>query len=332
MHYFKSLMLLFSAVIVVFLLTMKTHYLDRYLERKFVNDSLRNFWLKLLKMKQEPEKPCPILPPDLGPYEVKVNVSFENAINENAKLQLGGHSKPDNCTSIQKIAVIIPYRNREEHLKIWLYNMHPFLRKQQADYGIYVVEQYGETKFNKARLFNTGFSEAIKEYEYKCFFFNDVDVIPMDQRNLYRCSQNPRHLANALDRHNFRLYYPTAFGGIVAFTKDQFLKINGFSNKFWGWGKEDDELYQSRFHVGMSAAALHTQVKHKVAHAWRKKPCYSTGMSLSNMFRAARSRRIGDYPEVSQYSDKYFISFLFSLQLPFNFAAVVLHWSIDLDQ
>ncbi|XP_068123452.1 beta-1,4-galactosyltransferase 1-like isoform X3 [Hyperolius riggenbachi] len=252
MHYFKSLMLLFSAVIVVFLLTMKTHYLDRYLERKFVNDSLRtDFWLKLLKMKQEPEKPCPILPPDLGPYEVKVNVSFENAINENAKLQLGGHSKPDNCTSIQKIAVIIPYRNREEHLKIWLYNMHPFLRKQQADYGIYVVEQYGETKFNKARLFNTGFSEAIKEYEYKCFFFNDVDVIPMDQRNLYRCSQNPRHLANALDRHNFRLYYPTAFGGIVAFTKDQFLKINGFSNKFWGWGKEDDELYQRVIAAGM---------------------------------------------------------------------------------
>lgn len=29
----------------------------------------------------------------------------------------------------------------------------------------------------------------------------------------------------------------------MAFSKDQYLKINGFSNNYWGWGTEDDDTY-----------------------------------------------------------------------------------------
>ncbi len=42
----------------------------------------------------------------------------------------------------------------------------------------------------------------------------------------------------------FRLTYDTLFGGVEMFTKQHFEKINGFSNVFWGWGAEDDNLYQ----------------------------------------------------------------------------------------
>lgn len=58
--------------------------------------------------------------------------------------------------------------------------------------------------FNRAKLMNVGFTEASKDYDYNCFIFSDVDIIPMDERNLYRCSQNPKHMANSLDKHNFR--------------------------------------------------------------------------------------------------------------------------------
>ena len=42
---------------------------------------------------------------------------------------------------------------------------------------------------------------------------------------------------------NCRLPYPTIFGGVVAFKKEQFQNVNGFSNCFFGWGGEDDDLY-----------------------------------------------------------------------------------------
>ena len=32
------------------------------------------------------------------------------------------------------------------------------------------------------------------------------------------------------------------FGGATAFTAAQFEKANGHSNKFYGWGGEDDDL------------------------------------------------------------------------------------------
>lgn len=40
----------------------------------------------------------------------------------------------------------------------------------------------------------------------------------------------------------FRLPYTAIFGGISAMTVQQLRSINGFSNRYWGWGGEDDDL------------------------------------------------------------------------------------------
>ena len=54
---------------------------------------------------------------------------------------LGGSWKPSNCTSRHRIAVVVPYRDRQQHLRIFLRHMHPFLQRQMLDYTIYIVEQ-----------------------------------------------------------------------------------------------------------------------------------------------------------------------------------------------
>ncbi|XP_061661938.1 beta-1,4-galactosyltransferase 1-like [Syngnathoides biaculeatus] len=167
-------------------------------------------------------------------------------------LGMGGQYKPPNCIAKHKVAIIIPFRNRDEHLKQWLYYLHPILMRQQLDYGVYVINQAGEGVFNRAKLLNAGFVEALKYYDYNCFVFSDVDLVPLDDRNLYRCFDNPRHLAVAMDKFQYSLPYYTYFGGVCSLSKEQYLRINGFPNTFWGWGGEDDDIYNRIVYRGMS--------------------------------------------------------------------------------
>ncbi|KAF4804296.1 Beta-1,4-galactosyltransferase 1 [Turdus rufiventris] len=201
-----------------------------------------------------PPGPCPEPSPLLvGALRVEFSqpVNLEEVARMNPMVKAGGRFAPKDCIALQKVAIIIPFRNREEHLKYWLYYLHPILQRQQLDYGIYVINQDGEEEFNRAKLLNIGFAEALKEYDYDCFVFSDVDLIPMDDRNTYKCYSQPRHLSVSMDKFGFRLPYNQYFGGVSALSKEQFTKINGFPNNYWGWGGEDDDIYNRLVFKGM---------------------------------------------------------------------------------
>ncbi|KAM3592939.1 uncharacterized protein V6R79_002109 [Siganus canaliculatus] len=199
---------------------------------------------------------CPDNPPKLvGPLHV--DFKDERTLEEVEKLvgtslQEGGRYKPPDCIAQQKVAIIIPFRNRHDHLKHWLFYLHPILMRQQLDYGVYVINQDGDGVFNRAKLINAGYVEALKEYDYNCFVLSDVDLVPMDDRNLYKCFPNPRHLAVGMDKFNFQLPYNTFFGGVSSLSRDHFLRINGFPNTYWGWGGEDDDVYKRIIFRGFS--------------------------------------------------------------------------------
>lgn len=199
---------------------------------------------------------CPEKPPDLeGPLRIEFNfkVNLDDMRKQySGTLHEGGSYKPQNCISKHKVAIIIPFRNRHEHLGYWLYYLHPILIRQQLDYTVFVINQDGEGIFNRAKLMNVGYVEARKTYDYDCFVFSDVDLVPLDDRNLYRCFDRPRHLAVAMDKFNFGLPYNTYYGGVSSLSKAQYIKINGFSNTFWGWGGEDDDIYKRIVFRGMS--------------------------------------------------------------------------------
>ncbi|XP_038849693.1 beta-1,4-galactosyltransferase 1-like [Salvelinus namaycush] len=190
----------------------------------------------------------------VGPLRIEFSnpVSLDVVRKENPNLQNGGRFKPKDCVALQKVAIIIPFRNRDEHLKFWLYYLHPILQRQQLDYGIYVINQDGDEIFNRAKLLNVGYTEALKEYDYGCFVFSDVDLIPMDDRNTYKCFSQPRHLSVSMDKFGFRLPYNQYFGGVSSMSKEQFLKINGFPNNYWGWGGEDDDIFNRLSSRGMT--------------------------------------------------------------------------------
>jgi beta-1,4-galactosyltransferase 1 len=59
----------------------------------------------------------------------------------------GGHWQPLDCVSHSKVAIIIPFRNREKHLHLFLNHMHSFLKKQLLDYAIYIIEEVNYNDF-----------------------------------------------------------------------------------------------------------------------------------------------------------------------------------------
>ncbi|MEQ2192794.1 hypothetical protein XENOCAPTIV_017385 [Xenoophorus captivus] len=51
------------------------------------------------------------------------------------------------------------------------------------------------------------------------------------------------HQTDSVLLFSSRLPYNQYFGGVSSMSKEQYLKINGFPNNYWGWGGEDDDIY-----------------------------------------------------------------------------------------
>lgn len=66
---------------------------------------------------------------------------LERVQRENPGVLMGGRYTPPDCTPAQTVAVIIPFRHREHHLRYWLHYLHPILRRQRLRYGVYVINQ-----------------------------------------------------------------------------------------------------------------------------------------------------------------------------------------------
>lgn len=155
-----------------------------------------------------------------------------------------------------KIAIIVPFRdlhveqNRKAHLQEFVPKITNFLSLAHLNFKIFIIEQSNDgRKFNRGKLLNIGFDIAVKN-RCEIFIFHDVDLLPSPELlDFYTRlpSSNPIHIARVWPRYSTNHKY---FGGIVSFNEEQFVRINGFPNNFWGWGGEDDELYNRTREVG----------------------------------------------------------------------------------
>ena len=145
---------------------------------------------------------------------------------------------------MDKLGIIVPYRNREQHLSEFKKKISKYLNKQGIDFELIIVHQDDAKLFNRGMLLNIGFTYAEK---YGCNYvvFHDVDMIPLYVD--YSYSNIPLHLSNNVYieegiRKKLRDSFDEYFGGATLFPSEAFKNINGFSNKYWGWGYEDTDL------------------------------------------------------------------------------------------
>lgn len=142
--------------------------------------------------------------------------------------------------SEHRLAVLVPFRDRFEELLIFAPHMKKFLDKQSIDYHIFILNQVDRFRFNRASLINVGFLEISKAFDY--IAIHDVDLLPVNNELSYSFPNKGPHHVSSPELHP-RYHYPTFIGGILLIKRDHFIQVNGMSNKYWGWGLEDDEFY-----------------------------------------------------------------------------------------
>ncbi|XP_076820561.1 beta-1,4-galactosyltransferase 2-like isoform X1 [Clavelina lepadiformis] len=174
-------------------------------------------------------------------------LSFEEISAKNPNVQFGGYYPgPANCTATNSVAVVIPYRDREVHLRYLLTYIHLILQRQQIKYRVFVVEQDDNLTFNKGQVMNSAFKYIKGKYgkEFDCYFFHDVDTIGEDDRITYRCKGGREvvHLSHKIERLHYRFCCGLTIGGVLGLTSSQLEAVNGFPNAYHGWGGEDDDM------------------------------------------------------------------------------------------
>ncbi|CAF0877461.1 unnamed protein product [Didymodactylos carnosus] len=192
--------------------------------------------------------------------KVPLNMSFvpNSTFTNIPYLYRNGMWEPAEVISSQRTAILVPLQGRDYNAKTFLFNMHAFLRRQLLTYAIYFVNQiYPLDRFNKGRLYNLAIKYIRRhspEKNITCFILHDVDLLPEHDQNFYICETNPKHTTSRIRKAKgtkYAINYEFLIGGVLMLTFEQYMLINGFSNQYWNWGGEDDDVSLRIIHKEM---------------------------------------------------------------------------------
>ena len=153
----------------------------------------------------------------------------------------------------KRLAIVVPYRNRQAHLQLFVPYLQEYFRHDKLDrripYAIHVVEQADDLPFNRGQLANAAFRMIGDEADYLCI--HDVDLMPLWAD--YAFPMHPARLClhGRPAPEKTRIY----FGGVTALSMADFERVNGFSNHYWGWGYEDHDLRLRTLSAGLRTEA-----------------------------------------------------------------------------
>jgi hypothetical protein len=149
-----------------------------------------------------------------------------------------------NLPRTSQLAILVPYRNRERYLDIFLSEVPKYLERVNGitDYMIYVAEQQSQDLFNLALSRNVAARAALDDGVFGYFVFHDVDIIPFCHIDYGPCSVNLAWFLSA---------------GSCKIAAADVVKANGYNPDFVGWGYEDVEFYHRLSHLGCELRDWH---------------------------------------------------------------------------
>jgi hypothetical protein len=161
-----------------------------------------------------------------------------------------------------KLGICIPYRDRKSHLDELVDKLGKLLTSKGIDHGFYVGHQVDDKLFNRGAMKNIAAQHA---FDDGCDYiaWHDVDMIPDDNVDYSYPKNNPIHIATQLSKYDYGMNYDQYFGGVILFTKEQVEKTNGYSNDYWDWGQEDDDLFWRCYYEGYTTGDIVNEYKDK---------------------------------------------------------------------
>uniref|UniRef100_A0A5S6QKS2 Galactosyltransferase N-terminal domain-containing protein n=1 Tax=Trichuris muris TaxID=70415 RepID=A0A5S6QKS2_TRIMR len=155
----------------------------------------------------------------------------------------GRTTQLENSSLGHHLCIVVPFRNRFEELIEFVPHIHRFLLAQHfGKFSIIVVNQRDRYRFNRASLINVGFFESrSKGCDY--FAMHDVDLLPLNLNLSYHYPDGGVYHVSAPEYHPL-YHYSKYVGGVLIVTLETFALVNGMSNRYWGWGLEDDEFFR----------------------------------------------------------------------------------------
>lgn len=197
-----------------------------------------------------------------------------------------------------KLGICIPYRNRLEHLRQLVPYLGKFLTERGIDHKFYVAHQVDNKLLNRGAMKNIAAKYSLEDgCDYVAW--HDVDMLPHDDCDYSYPDNNPIHIATKLSKYNYGLEYNQYFGGVILFTKEQILKTNGYSNEYWDWGQEDDDLFWRCYYEGYTTGKVCNSYKNKSVanfngdNSYLSLPvsreissCLNNGHTISVLFKA----------------------------------------------
>lgn len=183
----------------------------------------------------------------LSSCAIQTEIPQKNAVPNVTCLR--NHGGDDKSWGRHKLAVLVPFRDRFEELLEFAPHIHKYLNNQKIRHHIYVINQIDDYRFNRASLINVGFLESGTDCDY--IAMHDVDLLPVTEGLPYGYPKDgPFHVASPALHPIY--HYKKFVGGILLFNRFHFIQVNGMSNRYWGWGREDDELYVRMKKAGLN--------------------------------------------------------------------------------
>lgn len=178
-----------------------------------------------------------------------------NNIDIQAKTAIEGVEK--------KMLVVVPYRDRDEHLNEYLERVPKYLKDLSCD--ILLCELEPGCEWNAGATVNSAIN-FINKANYEFIYISHVDVYPYQG---WEWPQPGTFISDLGD-----------VGSCLMRLKD-FLSVGGCGNNFWGWGGEDDDLYNKLQSKGLTR--VKSNVLFDTKHQTHNRPF--NGLNYTNNLR-----------------------------------------------